>query len=674
MFRGDRARAERAGGLTRAALRHRPIRLLVAAFAAVTLGEWVLGTTVAIHAYGAGGVLAVGLVGFRFAPAALTGLWATRLAERAHRQRVLVLTAAARAAAMGAAALALALGAPLPVVIGLVWIDASIGSAYRPTQAALLPALVRTPSELTAAAALASNVKSSGQIIGALLGSLLVSTLPVSIAVAVAAGLALAAAALNLREGAMGAVGGVASTRAGNAALRSLRSGAELLSRDREARLVVMYACLRSLVRGLWIALAVVASLRLLSLGRSGFGVLLAAAGVGALAAIVATALLIGNRRLSRWFATGLLLCGLPVAATGSAHGPAPAIAFMVIWGMGMSLADVGAQTLLNRIVPSTAIGPVTGVMESGKLVFEGVGSMFAPVLLLIFGVRGALFVAGALLPVAVGLAGRGFRRIDDRAVARVDTLELLRRVPFFDPLRVDALEGVAARLRLERHPAGRVIVRQGDVDADRWYLVSEGQLIVEVDGFAVGVLRRGTQFGERALLRGVSRAATVRAETEVQLYSLDRADFLAAVAGGELDAGAEVAIAAAYGPQPVDAATALARAPLVQTLGPAARARLFAQSYVEDLAAGTPIVRSGEHDDTYHVLLSGRAEVFAGGELRRELLPGDAFGEIAVLQRVPRTASVIVSDPARVLTLDGEAIRAALREQGGTIAALMAS
>src|SRR6202035_2532345 len=96
---------------------------------------------------------------------------------------------------------------------------------------------------------------------------------------------------------------------------------------------VVFYACLRSLVRGLWISLAVVASVRLLSLGRSGFGVLLAAAGVGAIVAIAATALLIGNRRLSRWFAGGLLLCGLPVAATGSIGGAAPAGAVIVGWG-----------------------------------------------------------------------------------------------------------------------------------------------------------------------------------------------------------------------------------------------------------------------------------------------------------------------------------------------------
>jgi hypothetical protein len=37
-----------------------------------------------------------------------------------------------------------------------------------------------------------------------------------------------------------------------------------------------------------------------------------------------------------------------------------------------MSLADVSAQTLLNRLVPSSTIRPVTGLVESGQLLFEG--------------------------------------------------------------------------------------------------------------------------------------------------------------------------------------------------------------------------------------------------------------------------------------------------------------
>jgi CRP-like cAMP-binding protein len=422
-------------------------------------------------------------------------------------------------------------------------------------------------------------------------------------------------------------------------------------------------------VRGLWISLAVVASLRLLSLGSSGLGVLMAAAGVGALVAIFAAVLLVGNGRLANWFALGLLLCGLPIAAVGLAGSAAPAIVLMVVWGVGMSLSDVGAQTLLNRIVPAASIGRVTGAMESGKLVFEGFGSLIAPALLVGFGVRGALFAAGGVLPVAVLLGSRGLARIDDRAVGRVEILELLRRVPFFVPLRLDALEGVASRLQTELHPAGTEVVRQGEPDAHRWYLVDAGELVVEVDGFLVGELRRGDQFGERGLLRGVPRSATVRTVSDVVLYALERDDFLAAVAGPDLDETEHVVLPEHT--ERVEPSLALARAPLLHGIGAAALDHLSRHTRVHDVEAGATIVLSGGRDDTYHVLLSGRAQVVIDGAVRRELLPGDAFGEIAILHRVPRTASVVARDQSTVLTVDGEAVRHVVREHGGAIAAL---
>lgn len=72
----------------------------------------------------------------------------------------------------------------------------------------------------------------------------------------------------------------------------------------------------------------------------------------------------------------------------------------------------------------------------------------------------------------------------------------------------------------------------------------------------------------------------------------------------------------------------------------------------------------AGEREDVYHVLLSGRANVVIEGQLTRELFPGDAFGEISVLHGVPRTASVIANRTARVISIDGDAVRAALRER----------
>ncbi len=181
--------------------------------------------------------------------------------------------------------------------------------------------------------------------------------------------------------------------------------------------------------------------------------------------------------------------------------------------------------------------------------------------------------------------------------------------------------------------------------------------------------MRRGDQFGERGLLRGVPRSATVRTRTDVVLYALERDDFLAAVAGPDLDETERVVLPERA--ERVEPSTALAHAPLLHGIGAAALDHLSRHMHVHEVEAGAPIVVSGAEDDTYHVLLSGRAQVMIDGTVRRELLPGDAFGEIAILHRVPRTASVVARDQSTVLTVDGEAVRNVVREHGGAIAAL---
>jgi CRP-like cAMP-binding protein len=650
------------GGLTRSTLSSRRIRGIVGAFASVTLGEWVLGTSVAVHAYSAGGALAVGLVGFRFAPAALGGVFTTQLASHAGHRPVLSLTALTRAVVTVFAALALAFGLPFGLVIALVWLDAAAGSGYRPAQAALLPRIARTPGELTATAAMVSNVKTSGQLLGALVGGALVALLPIPLPVAVAAALYAAAALLTLGERGTGAM------RAPWIGLSAVRAGLRTLGGSSDARLIVGYSSARSLVRGLWFSLAVVVSLELLSLGPSGLGVLMAAAAGGALLAIVLTAHLVGNRRLSTWLAGGLLLCGISIVATGVADSSVPAVTLMVVWGLGMALSDVGALTLLNRIIPGRSIGPLTGVMEGTKLMSEGFGSLLAPLLLALVGTRDAVIVAGMALPLVVVAGYRSLSQIDDRAVARLDVLELLRGVPFFKPLHLEALEGIAANLQPDHRKAGSVIIKQGETNARDWYLVGDGELSVEVESFVVGALHRGDQFGERALLRGAPRAATVSALTDVDLYRLERENFLTAV--GAID------LADPDGDQQspaIDATTAVAGAPLLASVGSERLSELVRASHVTTVEPGVMIVNIGDHDDVYHVLLSGRASVIVNGDRQAELLPGDAFGEIAVLHRRARTASVIAEDRSSVLSLDGEVVRAALRESGdGALAHLV--
>ena len=71
----------------------------------------------------------------------------------------------------------------------------------------------------------------------------------------------------------------------------------------------------------------------------------------------------------------------------------------------------------------------------------------------------------------------------------------------------------------------------------------------------------------------------------------------------------------------------------------------------------GVYICHEGEEGDTFHIILDGELEVVVGqGESARVvgiLKKGDFFGEMALLQGGKRTASVVVSRRAHLVTLD---------------------
>jgi CRP-like cAMP-binding protein/predicted MFS family arabinose efflux permease len=644
------AGARRSGrrGLTREAFAIPAVRRLVVAFHALTLGEWVLGTAVAISAYKDGGALAVGLVGFRFAPAALASLATALLGERFGRRRVLTATALIRVAIAIAIAAALTTGMAFGVVLALVWIDAAAGSAYRPAQAGLLPALVTTQGQLTAATILSSNAKTSGQVLGALVGGLLIATLSAPIVVTIAVGLYGVAAVLTAL------VWRARQPRSHNPDggprehLRRMLAGVRALNGDPVTRRIAAWSCARSLIRGLWVSLGVVASLTILGMEEPGFGLLMAAAGAGTVVSIPLTSALVGRRLLARPFAIGLALCCLPIAGIAFVSDPLLALALMVAWGVGMTLADVGAQALLNRVVAPSELARVVGLMESAKLLAEGLGSLLGPALVALFGIRGALLGGGLAIFALLLTCLRGLWAIDDRAVGRAKLLGLVSRVPLFAALRVDGLEAVVSPLVSVEVPAGREVIRQGAAGT-RWYLVSDGELDVIVDGHVIDHAMRGDSFGARGLLYDEPHSATIRATDDVVLLALERVDFLSALTGGE------GATSGALDAPP--AVTDELQDMLSKPYG-AALDKLRQGGAMLSLASGETLFAEGEEDDRFFVILHGEIEIRAAGERRRVLAPGDGFGELAALRGVARTTTAVARTPVRLVTVTGAKLR----------------
>ena len=79
------------------------------------------------------------------------------------------------------------------------------------------------------------------------------------------------------------------------------------------------------------------------------------------------------------------------------------------------------------------------------------------------------------------------------------------------------------------------------------------------------------------------------------------------------------------------------------------------------DLPAGRVLMREGERGTEFFVLLDGSADVLRSGRKINKLGDGDFFGEIALVSRSDRTATVTTSEPSRVLVITEQAFRALL-------------
>ena len=93
------------------------------------------------------------------------------------------------------------------------------------------------------------------------------------------------------------------------------------------------------------------------------------------------------------------------------------------------------------------------------------------------------------------------------------------------------------------------------------------------------------------------------------------------------------------------------------------------------DLPEGKTLTKEGERGREFFVLLEGSADVRQKGARIRTLGQGDFLGEIALVSKSPRTATVTTTEQTRALVITDQAFGALLRRspqiQTGIVEAL---
>jgi CRP-like cAMP-binding protein len=91
-------------------------------------------------------------------------------------------------------------------------------------------------------------------------------------------------------------------------------------------------------------------------------------------------------------------------------------------------------------------------------------------------------------------------------------------------------------------------------------------------------------------------------------------------------------------------------------------------------LQPGETIAVEGEQGVGFFVIESGTARVTVGGEERRSLGPGDHFGEVALISRAPRSATVTAETAVRAWGLTSWEFRPIVQDNASVAWSLLES
>ena len=509
-----------------------------ALFVSAEFGIWI---ALLIFAYGHGGASASTLIVLvQLIPCILLAPLLGAFVDRRRPSNVLRVGYGLQAASLAAIAAAIGLDAPPWAVFVLAALSAISLTMTRSPQAAILPAIVRTTDELTAANAMTGWTDGAASLVGPVLVGVLTALSGLTAAVAATSVMSLVA--LVLTAGVAGPAPAVRSPQRDSDGTNDSEdvggsiwtgAGGNLVAaaRNPQIRVLLTLHTFYFVVVGSLDLLCVILAVDYLHMGPGGAGFLNAAFGAGALFAVFVTAFLVGRRHLSRTLTAALSVAVIALALIGVIPKVVPALFLIASAGLAGAIFDTTGRTLLQRSAPPDAIAGTFSILESLMDFGLATGVIVVRIALAIGGIRAALLAPAVCAAALIALLWRRLRSIDASAKhpAGGDPASA------FDPhvcgsagaltrgrgATAFARRGARGHCRDPPRGSRRLLLRRGGWRID-----------VSREGRVVQRLAHGDGFGEIALIRDLPRQATVTAVNDALLYSLEKEPFLETITG----------------------------------------------------------------------------------------------------------------------------------------------
>lgn len=264
---------------------------------------------------------------------------------------------------------------------------------------------------------------------------------------------------------------------------------------------------------------------------------------------------------------------------------------------------------------------------------------------------------------------GRGRKSVaGERYNPEEDDLdEPIKVVPKSDEQR-KRLQGVAQKIMLlnrldedqltnvlnameERHvAAAEIVIQQGD-DGDNFYVIDSGNYDIYLDGDTgpnkVGSYDGSGFFGELALMYNMPRAATIKASTPGVLWSLDRKTFRQIIVKANANKRKQFE-------------EFLKSLPVLENISEDERSKIADVMESQKFRCGEVIIKQGDIIDSasfVYFLINGTCSISVNAngteKVVKEIGSGACFGEVALITKEPRNATVAAKTDVTAGVLD---------------------
>jgi cAMP-dependent protein kinase regulator len=195
------------------------------------------------------------------------------------------------------------------------------------------------------------------------------------------------------------------------------------------------------------------------------------------------------------------------------------------------------------------------------------------------------------------------------------------------------------------KHQADEVIIQQGD-EGDNFYVIDSGEVEIYVNDTMMGTITETGSFGELALIYGTPRAATIKAKSDVKLWAIDRDSYRRILMGSTIR---KRKLYESF----------LEKVSILENLDKWERLTVADALEPCSFQDGQSVVTQGEPGEEFYIIVEGRAVVLQkktddGEDIEvGQLGPSDYFGEIALLLKRPRAATVCAKGNLKCVKLN---------------------